>query len=66
MNKEDILDDQHWRFKDYCQRIETKKWKALLLNDDDKIIFEGRLTKLIGKNLGHGIIEVSKAVKNGI
>jgi len=63
LTKEDILDEQHWRFKDYRQRIETNKWKALLLNDDDKIIFDGRVTKLIGKNLGHGIIEVSKQIE---
>ena len=60
MQKEDILDKQHWVYPDYRQRITTKEWKALLLNDDDRIIFHGRVTKLISINLGYGVIEVSK------
>ena len=60
MQKEHILDAQHWVYSDYRQRITTKEWKALLLNDDDRIIFHGRATKLISINLGYGVIEVSK------
>ena len=60
MEKEDILDEQHWKYADYHQRMETKFWKALLLNDDDGIIFNGKVTQLIGKKLGYGIVEVSK------
>lgn len=59
--KEQILDDQHWTFEDYKQRMVTKDWKALLLNDDDKMIFAGRLRQLVGKNLGAGVWEISKA-----
>ncbi|MDY6857335.1 MAG: hypothetical protein SWO11_22055 [Thermodesulfobacteriota bacterium] len=62
--KEDILDEQHWRFQDYRQRIEAKDWKAILLNEDDKIIFKGRATQLIAKSLGCGIYEVSKQTTN--
>lgn len=58
--KEDILDPQHWIYKDYRQRIESKDWKALLMNDDDRIIFKGTVRKLIGKNLGYGVVEVYK------
>jgi len=60
MRKEDILDEQHWVYPDYRQRITAKKWKALLLNDDDRIIFHGRVTNLIGNSLGYGVVEVSK------
>jgi len=60
MKKEDILDEQHWKFADYRQRIILKQWQSLLLNDDDKVIFQGRVTQLMGKSLGSGIVEVSK------
>ena len=58
--KEEILDAQHWDFEDYKQRITTKEWKQLLLNDEDVLIFKGRVTKLVAKNLGHGVVEISK------
>ena len=58
--KEDILDEQHWKFDDYRQRIKAKDWKALLLNNDDQIIFHGRVTPLVGKNLGCGVYEITK------
>jgi len=60
MRKEDILDEQHWKFKDYKQRIPIARWKELLLNDDDKIIFQGRVMQLKAKKLGAGIVEVAK------
>lgn len=63
MKKEDILDEQHWKFADYRQRITSKQWKVLLLNDDDKIIFQGLITQLVGKSLGSGVVEVSKKLR---
>ena len=60
IRKEDILDVQHWQSIDYRQRITAKNWKILLLNDDDKVIFRGQVTQLIGKLLGYGVVEVSK------
>lgn len=59
-SKEDILDKQHWRFNDYEQRIPAKDWRTLLLNSDDKIIYKGRVVKLVAKDLGYGVVEVSK------
>ena len=58
--KEEILDERHWAVTDYKQRIDKNDWRELLLNDDDKIIFHGKLIQLNGKNLGFGVIEVSK------
>ena len=63
-SKEEILDDQHWTFEDYRQRMTTKKWRELLLNDDDMVIFQGKVTRLIGKSLGNGVIEVWKDMNN--
>ena len=60
MKKEDILDERHWKFADYRQRITSKQWKALLLNYDDNVIFRGCVTQLIGKSLGSGVVEISK------
>ena len=64
-SKEEILDDQHWTFGDYRQRMTTKKWRELLLNDDDMVIFQGKVTRLIGKSLGSGVMEVWKDINNG-
>jgi len=63
--KEDILDEQHWKFDDYRQRIKSKDWKQLLLNDDDRIIYRGRVIPLVGKSLGCGVYEISKQITNG-
>ena len=62
--KEDILDEQHWKYADYRQRVKAKDWRELLLNDDDKIIFKGRVTPLVSKNLGCGVYEISKQPKH--
>jgi hypothetical protein len=61
--KESVLDAQHWKFENYKQRISSKQWRELLLHDDDKIIFKGRVTRLVGKNLGCGVYEVEKEGK---
>jgi len=59
-SKEKILDLQHWTSANYTQRITTKEFKLMLLNDDDQVIFKGRVTKLIGKRIFPGVIEISK------
>ena len=59
-SKEEILDEQHWKFDDYKQRLQAKEWKKLLLNNDDKIIYKGKVTSLICDKLGYGVVEVYK------
>jgi hypothetical protein len=59
-SKEKILDDQHWQFEDYRQRIEASVWRQLLLNGDDRIIHAGRLRNLKAKKLGYGVVEIRK------
>jgi len=61
-----ILHGNHWRQESFTQRIATKEWKQLLLNNDDSIIFEGLTRRLKAKRLGYGVVEVSKAEKGGI
>ena len=60
MSKEDILDEGHWISGDFRQRMTTSNWRELLLNYDTKLIFQGRVTQLYAKNLGYGVVEVSK------
>jgi hypothetical protein len=59
-SKDKILDNGHWLRDDYCQRVDAKVWRQLLLNSDDQVIVNGRLRKLIGKNLGYRVVEISK------
>ena len=59
--KAQLLDDFHWKREDYVQRMDAKEWRWLLLNSEDKIIFNGNIRKLIGRNLGYGVVDVSKA-----
>ncbi len=58
--KEKILTAGHWKSEAYAQRMTTRCWKLILLNNDDQITFEGRVRKLVGKNIGFGVVEVSK------
>jgi len=58
-----ILNDGHWVFEEYTQRVTTKEWKQILLSGGDKIIFRGHLVQLKGKNLGAGVVEIYKAAE---
>ena len=59
-SKERILSDVHWKTEGFRQRITTRCWKLLLLNNDDKITFEGRVRDLVATKLGYGVVEISK------
>ena len=63
MNKEQILADGHWIYPNYTQRILSKHWRELLLNDNDNLIFKGKVVKLKAKSLGFGVVEVFKENK---
>lgn len=47
--------------EDYSQRLTSKQWRSALLNHEDKIMTKGTLRQLVAKNLGCGVIEISKA-----
>jgi hypothetical protein len=55
-----IRDEQHWKFENYRQRITRKQWQEILLNEDDTVIFHGRVRKLKAKSLGAGVYEIYK------
>ena len=55
-----VLDNRHWTIGDFKERMTTKEWKELLINFQDKIIYKGKITKIIPKDLGAGVIEISK------
>ena len=54
-----ILDLGHWRREDYVQRVTRKQWREVLLNRDDDVVINGRPRKLVGKDIGYGVVEVS-------
>ena len=57
---DDIRNINHWTLEHYTQRITSKEWKQLLLNDEDKLISKGRLRQLKAKKLGVGVVEIYK------
>jgi len=59
-DKSKLLDEQHWVYEDYRQRIKTNQWKDLLLQSDDQIITKGKVRQLVVKNLGFGVYELYK------
>lgn len=56
----DVRSDYHWTDEEFKQRMTTKQWKKLLLEGEDKLIFRGKVTQLVAKKLGYGVVEVSK------
>jgi hypothetical protein len=50
----------HWLLESYKQRMTTRQWRDVLLNNEDKIIFRGRLRQLIAIPVGAGVVEVGK------
>lgn len=62
-DKISVLNSAHWVVESYAQRLSTKDWKRVLLNNDDTVTFQGRVRKLVAKNLGFGVVEVSKETK---
>jgi len=50
----------HWVFEGFKQRMTTKEWKAILLEEEDIIFVHGRMRHLKAKSLGSGVVEVYK------
>ena len=55
-----MLDNAHWQFEGHTQRVTTKQWKAILLEERDQLIFHGRLRQLKARNMGAGVYEIYK------
>lgn len=45
----------------YKERITVSQWREILLDERDTMIFKGTVRQLVAKNLGYGVVEVSKA-----
>jgi hypothetical protein len=50
----------HWRYEDFKQRMSVAQWRKLLLEEDDTVIYRGRVRKLKAEHIGFGVVEVSK------
>lgn len=59
-----VLDNNHYTVEDFSERLTTKEWQSLLLNGKDIIVYRGCVRKIVAKNLGYGVVEVSKAKKD--
>lgn len=57
-----VLSQGHWLCLNYKQRMTRKEWKQILLNEADYVWFYGERYELVAKNLGCGIVEISKAL----
>lgn len=51
--------DGFWRNTGYTQRMTSKEWKEILLEEKDSIIIAGNLRQLVAKSLGSGVVEIS-------
>ena len=59
MKKVHEWDMRFWYVEGHSQRVTTGTWKLALLDHRDTIIKKGTLRKLLAKNLGYGVVEVT-------
>jgi hypothetical protein len=50
----------HSSFEAYIQRMPIKHWRKILLDRRDVVVYRGHHRQLIAKNIGAGVVEVSK------
>lgn len=55
-----MLHSAHWQVEDYKQRMTTKEWSKILLNNEEKVNFQGKVRILKCDKLGYGVVEVYK------
>ena len=60
-NVENELSKNHWATEDFCQRKTVAEWRKILLEERDTITWRGHVRKLVGRNIGFGVVEVTKA-----
>ena len=56
-----LLSPNHSVMESYKERITVSQWREILLDERDTMIFKGTVRQLVAKNLGYGVVEVSKA-----
>jgi hypothetical protein len=59
-----LLDDGHWRFPGFKQRVTTKQLKTILLEDPEPFFVRGQGCVLKHKRLGAGVHEVWMVVRD--
>ena len=57
---EKTLNPAHWELEKFSERMTAAEWKNILLDENDKIMVKGHLRQVVAKNLGYGVVEVSK------
>lgn len=57
-----LIDDEHRRDENYKQRMTREQWKTILLAglDEGYLVCKGRIRNLQARDLGYGVVEVSK------
>lgn len=55
-----LLSDKHSTIKDYVERMTYSSWKDILLAEEDIVSFNDVSVQLFAKDLGYGVVEVSK------
>lgn len=48
-----------YKTKNYTQRIPSKEWKQILIEEKDTIVISGEVRQLVAKNMGSGVLEIS-------
>mgnify|MGYP000426179941 CR=1 FL=1 len=56
-----ILSENHWRVEYFRERMTKAQWRKALLAGEDNAFVMGRKRQFVAKDLGYGIVEVSKA-----
>ncbi len=59
--REGLVTAGHSQGEDYVQRCERRVWTYILLYKLDTVVFEGRTRRLMGKSIGAGVWEITKA-----
>ncbi len=57
-----MLSNDHWTLPDFKQRMTKKEWRNILLNHQDKIVYQGKVYRLKADDLGVGVVEVYKVL----
>ena len=56
----DIRNEGHWVHDNFSQRITAKEYKEMLLNGQDRIVFNGKVRQMMARKLGFGVVEIYK------
>ena len=55
-----LLNQGHIDQEDFVERMTAKQWRQVLLAGRDTLIVKGKVRRLKAKNLGCGVVEVTK------